>query len=293
MVKESDRRPDALRVSRVAVFYGVKLRLLDQRVAQDCDISVGKLSRERRSAARGLACRVASTLVSTDTMKSLQPHRWDVTTTEAREIQIRLRSRVSRRGKLRHIRYVAGVDLSIRGDRAVAAIPVLRWDDLELIELATSDQHIQFPYVPGLLSFREIPAILAAAEQLTIEPDLILVDGQGIAHQRRFGLASHLGVLLDKPTIGCAKTGLIGMHDEPYEEAGSYTDLFDGVELIGAVLRTRTDVKPLYISVGHKVELSAALDCVLDCCTGYRLPEPTRLAHQAAGATLLRAISKQ
>lgn len=140
--------------------------------------------------------------------------------------------------------------------------------------------------MPGLLSFRECPSLLAAWEKLVVRPDLLLVDGQGIAHPRRFGLASHLGVLLDVPSIGCAKTRFIGTHDEPHELAGSYTDLWDGDELIGAVLRTRDNVKPLYISVGHRIELSTALDLVMKCCAGYRLPEPTRLAHQAAGGSL-------
>jgi deoxyribonuclease V len=178
------------------------------------------------------------------------------------------------------------VDISVKHDRARAAMVVLSFPDLQLVEVALAEEPVPFPYVPGLLSFREIPSILAAAERLTVDPDLVLVDGQGIAHPRRFGLASHLGVLLDKPTIGCAKTRLIGTHDEPYHEAGCYTDLFDGQELIGAVLRTRSHVKPLYISVGHQIDLPTALDRVLECCGGYRLPEPTRLAHQAAGGTL-------
>ena len=181
---------------------------------------------------------------------------------------------------------MAGVDVSVRGDRAIAAVVVLRLDDLEIVEVALERQRVPFPYVPGLLSFRECPSILAALKKLTIQPDLLLVDGQGIAHPRRFGLASHLGVLLDTATIGCAKSRYIGTHDQPDQEAGCYTDLFDGKELVGAVLRTRTDVKPLYISVGHKIDLPAALDLVLECCAGYRLPEPTRRAHQAAGGTL-------
>ncbi len=220
-------------------------------------------------------------------MKDQPSHRWDVTTAEARAIQERLRSRVVRRGKPRKVRHVAGVDVSVRGDRAIAAIVVLRIDDLQIVEVALERQRVPFPYVPGLLSFRECPSILAAIKKLTVQPDLLMIDGQGIAHPRRFGLASHLGVLLDRPTIGCAKSRYIGTHDEPDLQAGCYTDLFDGEELIGAVMRTRTDVKPLYISVGHKIDLPTALDFVLDCCAGYRLPEPTRLAHQAAGGTLV------
>lgn len=212
-------------------------------------------------------------------------HPWNVTPKEARKIQEELRHKVRRKGKTRGVRYVAGVDVSIKHNQAIAAVPVLRYDDLEIVDLAIAKQEVPFPYVPGLLSFREMPVLLAAIKKLKIEPDLILVDGQGIAHPRRFGLASHLGVLLNKPTIGCAKTRFVGNHDEPAEDAGSYTDLWEGEELIGAVLRTRDNVKPLYISIGHKIDLPTALDRVLDCCIGYRLPEPTRLAHQAAGGT--------
>lgn len=219
-------------------------------------------------------------------MANALEHRWDVTFAEAREIQNTLRRRVRQRGKPRNIKHVAGVDISIRGEKAIAAVPVLRFDDLEIVDLAIVEQQVPFPYVPGYLSFRECPSILAAMEKLIVKPDLILVDGQGVAHPRRFGLASHLGVLLDTPTIGCAKTRFIGTHEEPADEAGCYTDLLDGEELIGAVVRTRDNVKPMYISVGHKLDLPTAIDLVLECGGGYRLPEPTRLAHQAAGGTL-------
>ena len=219
-------------------------------------------------------------------MKPLMRHPWDVTPAEARQIQEKLRSRVIQCGTPKRVRRVAGVDISVRGERAIAAIVVLNFPALDIAEVVSAEQKVPFPYVPGLLSFREIPSILAAAEKLTHFVDLFLLDGQGVAHPRRFGLASHLGVLLDKPTIGCAKTRYIGTHQEPAEEAGCYTDLWDGEELIGAVLRTRTNVKPMYISVGHKINLPRALDLVLDCCAGYRLPEPTRLAHQAAGGNL-------
>ena len=211
------------------------------------------------------------------------PHRWDVTTAEARDIQTWLRPQVSRHGRPRFVDHVGGVDISIKNNHAVAAVVVLRLSDLALVDVATVDHPVQFPYVPGLLSFREIPPILAALTDLSVEPDLLLLDGQGVAHPRRCGLASHLGVILDKPTIGCAKSRLIGDHDEPDYEAGCYVDLVDGDELVGAVLRTRTNVKPIYVSVGHRVELPWAIDLVWRCCAGFRLPEPTRLAHQAAG----------
>ncbi len=218
-------------------------------------------------------------------MKFNTLHSWHLTTSEAREIQERFRRKVRRKNAagLRRIRHVAGVDVSVKDKRVCAAIVLLDFSTLELVEQTIHQEAVHFPYVPGLLSFRECPAILAAYEKLSIEPDLLLVDGQGIAHPRRFGLAAHLGVLLNKPTIGCAKSRLIGTYEEPYDEAGCYTDLFDGMELIGAVLRTRSNVRPLFISIGHKIELSKALDLVLACCRGYRLPEPTRLAHQSAG----------
>ena len=215
-------------------------------------------------------------------------HRWDVTPAEARAIQEQVRRRVSRRNgrELRNLRYVAGVDCSLRDGHAFAAVPVLVFDTLELVELAVAEAPLTFPYVPGLLTFRECPAILAAFQKLSIKPDLVMVDGQGVAHPRRVGIAAHLGVLLDKPTIGCAKSRLLGTHDEPHERAGYYTDLWDKGELIGGVLRTRDGVAPLYVSIGHKIDLPTALDLTLACCAGRRLPEPTRLAHKAAAGNL-------
>lgn len=219
-------------------------------------------------------------------------HRWDVTPAEARAIQEQVRRRVSRRNgrELNRIRYVAGVDCSLRDGRATAAVVVLPFDALdEVVETVVVQRPLTFPYVPGLLTFRECPAILAAFERLTIEPQLVVMDGQGVAHPRRVGIAAHLGVLLGKPTIGCAKSRLIGTHDEPHERAGYYTDLWDKEELIGGVLRTREGCRPLYISVGHKIDLPTALDLTLQCCRGYRLPEPTRLAHNAAGTAAISA----
>jgi deoxyribonuclease V len=214
--------------------------------------------------------------------------RWNVTPAEARQIQEVVRLQVSRKNckELKRIRCVAGVDCAFRNNQAIAAASVLDFDTLELLEVAVVEKPLEFPYVPGLLTFRECPAILAAIELLMVKPDLVMVDGQGIAHPRRIGIAAHLGVLLDKPTIGCAKSRLIGTHDEPHHKAGCYTDLWDKDDLIGAVLRTRDGCNPLYISIGHKVDLPTAIDLVLECCRGYRLPEPTRFAHQAAGGSL-------
>jgi deoxyribonuclease V len=222
----------------------------------------------------------------------LPPSRWDVTPAEARLIQEEVRSRVSRKNgkELKRIQYVAGVDCAFRNNQAIAAVALLAYDTLDLVEVAVIERPLTFPYVPGLLTFRECPAILAAMDLLTMKPDLVMVDGQGIAHPRRIGIAAHLGVLIDLPTIGCAKSRLIGTHDEPHEAAGCYTDLWDKDDLIGAVLRTRDNVNPLYISIGHKVDLPTAIDLVLECCRGYRLPEPTRLAHQAAGGLLKKLL---
>jgi len=149
-----------------------------------------------------------------------------------------------------------------------------------------AEDKIAFPYIPGLLSFRESPLILAACEKLCNVPDLVLIDGHGIAHPRRFGLASHLGLSLNLPTIGCAKSILCGRHQPVAEEAGSHTELLDNEELIGAALRTKSGVRPVYVSVGHRIDLASALQWVIKCCRGYRLPEPARLAHLAAAGRL-------
>ena len=167
----------------------------------------------------------------------------------------------------------------------------LRYPELIVAAGQTAQGTVEFPYVPGLLSFRELPLVLRAFEEMASAPDLVFVDGQGIAHPRRFGIAAHLGLLLDVPTIGCAKSWLIGDHEEPGMEAGSYTPLVDGGETIGAVVRTRSGVKPVYVSIGHKVSLEQAVQWVLACCRGYRLPEPTRMAHQAAGGHLRRELT--
>jgi deoxyribonuclease V len=181
--------------------------------------------------------------------------------------------------------FIAGVDIAVgkANEIAQAAVVVLSYPELRLVAVELVQGKLEFPYIPGLLSFRESPLILAACRKLSLTPDLIIVDGQGVAHPRRLGLASHLGLFLDVPTIGCAKSRLCGSHDIPTEEAGSYTEVLDKGEVIGAALRTRTGVKPLYISTGHRINLENAIYWVLQCCRGYRLPEPTRLAHLAAG----------
>jgi deoxyribonuclease V len=169
---------------------------------------------------------------------------------------------------------------------ATGAVVILSYPELRLVETKIVNEKLNFPYIPGLLSFRESPLVLAACEKLAITPDLILVDGQGIAHPRRMGLASHLGLFLNTPTIGCAKSRLCGTHKVPGVEPGSYAELTDNGEIIGAVLRTKLGASPVYVSIGHKVDLQTAIHWVLECCRGYRLPEPARLAHLAAGGNL-------
>ena len=165
-----------------------------------------------------------------------------------------------------------------------AAVAVLEYPGLALVEQVVVRVATTFPYVPGLLSFREAPAVLAAFERVRIAPDLILYDGQGIAHPRRFGIASHVGLLLDCPSIGVAKSRLVGAHRMPATRRGAWTPLRDAGELIGAVLRTRAGVKPLYVSIGHRVSLETAVRWTLACVTRYRLPETTRWAHRLASA---------
>jgi deoxyribonuclease V len=228
-------------------------------------------------------------------MKTHLDHPWNVTPAEARAIQDQLRDKIRAKNpaSLKRIKHVAGIDISIRNEQAIAAIVVLDFPSLEVVDYAVHIGEVPFPYVPGLLSFRECPAIIAAAEKLSIEPDLLMVDGQGIAHPRRMGIAAHIGLLFDKPTIGCAKTRLTGTHDEPDLTAGYYSDLWEKDELIGAVLRTKDNCRPLYISVGHKIALPTALDLVLECGRGYRLPEPTRRAHQVAGGAVPTFLTRR
>lgn len=215
-------------------------------------------------------------------------HSWQVTVAEARGIQRSLASQVLKRNEVSAPRLIAGADISAEDKAGTArgAVVVLRFPDLVLVEHSVVQQRISFPYVPGLLSFRETPLILAACERLTLTPDLFIADAQGIAHPRRLGLASHLGLLLDVPAIGCAKSILCGRHGQLGEEPGCYAPLVDGDDVIGAALRTKRGTNPVYVSIGHKVDLEAALHWVMACVRGYRLPEPTRLAHLAAAGQL-------
>jgi deoxyribonuclease V len=207
------------------------------------------------------------------------PHAWNVTPQAAVEIQRTLAPLVREEPLPHPPQTIGGVDMSVRGDEAQAAVVVLRLPDFAVMEEATWRGPVDFPYVPGLLSFREAPAVLRALEQLQTLPDLIMADAQGIAHPRRLGLAAHLGVLLDWPVIGVAKTRLLGRFDEPAPERGSTRWLYDRQTVIGAVVRTRTATQPLYVSMGHRITLAEAVEWTLACALRYRLPEPTRLAH--------------
>jgi deoxyribonuclease V len=211
-------------------------------------------------------------------------HPWDVTPAQARAIQERLRETLVRRDDFTQIRTVAGLDVGFedRGQVTRAAVVVLSFPDLVRLEDALAKRTTSFPYVPGLLSFREIPAVLDALAELRAKPDLLLCDGQGYAHPRRFGLACHLGLLTGLPSIGVAKSRLIGDHGDLGEQKGAYTWLWDKGEIIGALLRTRARVRPVYVSVGHRIALKTALSYVRACTTSYRLPETTRHAHKLA-----------
>jgi deoxyribonuclease V len=195
--------------------------------------------------------------------------------------QLRLRGRLALSGSPRRVRRVAGADISYDkgSDRFFAAVVVLAWPGLAVVEEATASGRSPFPYVPGLLSFREGPLLLRAFRKLRAPPDLVIFDGHGVAHMRGFGIASHLGLLLDVPSIGCAKSRLVGEHGEPLRAAGSRTPLRLEGRVVGAVVRTRKGVKPVYVSVGHRIGLPAAVRWALRTCAGYRLPEPTRRAH--------------
>ena len=213
-------------------------------------------------------------------------HSWDVTPEEAKHLQNELRTQVSKTDRFGTIRTVAGVDIGLKNNIARASAIVLSFPDLQVVDGVVVESRVSFPYIPGYLSFREIPPLLVAFARLQTEPDLVIVDGQGIAHPRRFGLASHLGLILDIPIIGCAKSRLCGQYVEPDKEKDSYTPLLDKDETIGIALRTRTNVSVVYVSIGHLISLDSARMLTLACCKGYRLPETTRYAHKAASGKI-------
>ena len=213
-------------------------------------------------------------------------HSWDVTPEEARELQNQLRTQVITADRFGRINTVAGVDIGLKKNIARASVVVLSFPELQVVDIEVAECPVRFSYIPGLLSFREIPPLLTAFDRLKTEPDLVIVDGQGIAHPRRFGLASHLGLILDKPTIGCAKSRLHGRYEEPDQKHGAYTYLTDKEEVIGAAVRTRANVRVVYVSIGHRISLDSARTWTLACCRGYRLPETTRYAHNAASGKI-------
>jgi deoxyribonuclease V len=215
---------------------------------------------------------------------SLNLHRWDLSPEDAARTQKELRDRLVLSWDGRPVSRIGGVDISIKPEIARAAIVVIRFPELTPIEAVTADAPLVFPYIPGLLAFREGPAVLAAWEKLYTKPDLLMFDGQGIAHPRGMGIASLMGLWLERPTIGVAKSRLYGKHAEVGVGRGDQADLLDRQgKLIGTVLRSRERTNPLYISPGHLMDVRHATEFVLTCLAGYRLPEPTRWAHKIAG----------
>ena len=218
-----------------------------------------------------------------------QLHDWDLSPREAVELQKKLREQVRVVPLTKKIETVAGADISFNKFSPVvyAGIVVLRLPSLEVVEEAGVVSETRFPYVPGLLSFRETPSVLEAWAKLKTEPDAVMFDGQGIAHPRRVGIASHVGLLINRPTFGCAKSVLVGKYEEPGEERGSWTPLVDpkkNNEVVGAALRTKRRVQPIYVSPGHLIDHAGAIELTLRCDGGYRQPEPTRRAHLLVNA---------
>jgi deoxyribonuclease V len=208
-------------------------------------------------------------------------HSWDLTPREAVALQRRLAGQIDSHSALGHVDVVAGADVSYGRFSNIfyAGVVVLRKSDWTVIEKQEAVRKSPFPYIPGLLSFRELPALLDAFAKVKAKPDAVMYDGHGLAHPRRFGIASHLGLLLRQPCLGCGKSRLTGQHEEPDRQAGAVSPLMDRDEVIGQVVRTKTGVKPVFVSVGHRIDLASAVALVLESCRGYRLPEPTRQAH--------------
>jgi deoxyribonuclease V len=226
-------------------------------------------------------------------MKTKIQTRWDVTPREAVRLQQAWRERVETQDRFGPLHYVAGADLAFDPETnlAFAGVIVYRYPEMEEVERRMARRELRFPYVPGLLSFRESPVLLAAFARLRVSPDVILIDGHGRAHPRRFGIACHLGLLLDCPTIGCAKSVLVGEAEEPGLKAGSTASLIDQGEKVGVVLRTRDKVKPIFVTIGHRVSMESAVRIVAQCADGFRIPKPTREADHWVG-DLRRAYQK-
>lgn len=215
-------------------------------------------------------------------------HNWNITPKQAIEIQQELQKRISFKNSPNKVHLIAGADAAFSKEKGLihGAVSVLSFPDMKLIETKTATLSLSFPYIPGLLSFREGPVLLECFRQIKNIPDVILFDGQGIMHPRKMGIATHLGILLDKPTIGCAKSYLYGEFRLPANSKGAFKYVRDkNKKIIGTCLRTRKDVKPMFVSTGNKISLSKALDIVLRCAKKYRIPEPLRYAHRFAGKT--------
>lgn len=212
-------------------------------------------------------------------------HDWDVTPSDAVALQKQLVERVihDQPIDIDAVTLVAGVDVSVKKDVSQAAVVVATYPDLEIVETALAQQPTPFPYITGLLSFREGPVLEKAFNKLKHTPDVFIFDGMGRAHPRRIGIATHMGLMLDRPSIGCGKTHLVGDYVEPPDDRGAWTELNHQGEVIGAILRTRPRTKPVYISVGHRADLESAVTFTMNCTRKYRLPEPIRMAHHAAG----------
>lgn len=233
-------------------------------------------------------------------MKALRLHRWNVTPKQAVQIQLRLRDRIEHVDRLgvSAIRRVAGADIALDLIRkvAIAGVIVYQFPEMQEIERVWARRELRFPYVPGLLSFREIPTLLAAFAKVRATPDLIFVDGHGLAHPRRMGIASHLGLVLDCPTVGCAKSILVGEHKELADKVGATADLIHKGEVIGKAMRTKNGAQPAYISIGHRVSLETAVRLALAASDGFRVPKPTREADRYVAklkADLLGKSSRQ
>ncbi len=226
-------------------------------------------------------------------MKPVFSHSWDLSPQEAIKLQEELKEKIILKKGFSKIKRIAGADISFskKSNRAYAAVIVFSFPELEILEEEYTIGNLSFPYIPGLLTFREGPLLIETFKKIKIEPDVIIFDGQGIAHPKRLGLATHMGILLDKPTIGCAKSKLIGTYQEPEREKGSYSLLKDDGEIIGAVLRTKEDVSPVFVSPGHKIDLKSSIEIVLECLRGYRLPEPTRQAHLLVNKLRIKELS--
>jgi deoxyribonuclease V len=220
-------------------------------------------------------------------MKINDLHPWNPSYQEAKQLQTQLASKISTENQVNKVRLIAGIDVSvISPDSGRAGLVILSYPELELIEVVQFEGALNFPYIPGLLSFRELPLALAAFKKLSSRPDIVLVDGQGLAHPRGLGLASHLGLIIETPTIGCAKSLLCGKHGPVGIVPGCSKHIEYNGSIVGTALRTKLNVKPVFISIGHMIDLQSSVDWTLKCCRGYRLPEPSRLAHQASKGNL-------